>query len=170
MTGMLNRWNHVGSPPRYGDDDESYRRAIAFLDGPGILEDWGCGCAYAKQFVRQAKYLGIDGSLGYCDFQRDLLAYRSIADYILLRHVLEHNEEWKTILRNALSSASKRLCLVIFTPFQTETHVIGWNGNGVPDIGFRKQDLLDVLGPCREETILSMTQYGQETLLYWETR
>jgi hypothetical protein len=54
---MLNRWKH--HPAQYGDD-ESYRKAIEFLDGPGVLEDWGCGPAYAKRFVKQAKYIGVD--------------------------------------------------------------------------------------------------------------
>ncbi len=174
---MLNRWadseGKYSWPLKYGDD-QSYQKAIAFLDGPGILEDWGCGGAYAKRFVKFATYRGVDGSMGaWTDAQVDLTAYRSNADYILIRHVLEHNFDWERILRNALESARKKLCLVIFTPLlpasDTERfRTIAMNANGTPDISFRLGALIDILGPSSGMGISSDTQYGTEALFYVE--
>lgn len=170
---MLNRWDYVGltEPLRYGDD-LTYIKAIEFLDGPGVLEDWGCGSGYARKFVKQAKYVGIDGSDSkWCTIQADLRKYISNPDYILLRHVLEHNIEWEKVLANAIESFYKRLALVIFTPFSETTHQIAWNeACGVPDISFRKEDLMEHFGRCRwrEEFFRTETQYKEETIFYVE--
>ena len=45
----------------YGDDT-TYRKGIAFLDGHGTIEDWGCGFAHARTFVTKSQYVGLDGS------------------------------------------------------------------------------------------------------------
>lgn len=81
-------------PHCYGSE-LSYRLTAALLDEFDLVEDWGCGCAFAKRFFRHARYLGIDGSLSkWNDVTEDLLSRKSKPDGILLRHVLEHNDLW----------------------------------------------------------------------------
>lgn len=105
-------------PMRYGGDDITYRRAGAYLSGPGLVEEWGCGTTYAKQFVG-APYRGVDGAPNAAKFgavTADLRTYRSEVPKILMRHVLEHNWEWREILTNMLSSFTDRACLILFIP------------------------------------------------------
>lgn len=171
---MLNRWNYrdVEEPYPYADSELTYEKAIGFLDGEGVLEDWGCGTAYAKRFVRRARYVGVDGSPSkFNDVTADLREYTSEADYILLRHVLEHNLEWERVLDNALRSARKRLAVVTFTPFGAETKVIAWNPGffEVPDISFRKEDLTARFPSFTEETFETRSQYWTETVFYIST-
>lgn len=164
---ILGKWNY-GTVPRFAYGDEtSYRKAMAFLDGPHIIEDWGCGTSWAANFVKRGRYVGIDGSWSmHCHLVADLRTYRSSADAILLRHVLDHNWEWKKIMGNALASFQKRLVIVIFTPFSEKTHSIATTWETVPDISFRKEDLTDLLRPFRytEESLKTATQYGTEHL------
>jgi hypothetical protein len=151
----------------YGDD-ASYRKAIAFLDGHGLIEDWGCGTAYASRFVRRSPYWGIDGAEGYADEVADLVQRRSSTPCLLLRHVLEHNPEWATVLDNAIASFTRRMVLVTYTPFGDRTRVIHQLENGVPEIGFRKEELLRHFAgiPLEEEELTSRTKFGREHLFY----
>lgn len=91
---MVDRWQYAAGEEFPYDDAESYRRGMAFLDHPGeTIEDWGCGTGYARRFVTQGVYRGIDGSAaeGGDLIKADLQDYRSSADNIFIRHVLEHN-------------------------------------------------------------------------------
>jgi methyltransferase family protein len=158
-------WNYsdITTPTPYWGD-ESYIRAISFLDGPGDLEDWGCGTCYAKKFVKQAKYCGIDSSQSrFNDVTCQDLTHRTFRpNYILLRHVLEHNYHWKGILQNALRLFKERMVLIIFTPFNTHgTEQIAFHKDiGVPDLSFKKSDITDLLPAFTEEKI------GAETIFY----
>lgn len=174
---MINRWNYSGlGQVQYGDIP-SYTHACKWLDIGGILEDWGCGCAFAKQFVTHSTYRGIDGSTNsYADVCGvDLENYRSDCDCLLLRHVLDHNEGWKKILQNALASFRKRMVVVFFIEFGELTKVVSRSDSplylGVPDIQFRKQDILDLTGPLlkHEERIPTNAGNGYvDTLFYLE--
>jgi glycosyltransferase involved in cell wall biosynthesis len=102
--------------------DTTYKRAGAYLSGVGQVEDWGCGSAYFQRFIPLENYRGVDdhpSSLG--QVVADLADFRSTTDGILLRHVLEHDRRWRTILRNALASFRKRMVIVISTPFKHAT-------------------------------------------------
>src|SRR5579863_9973824 len=100
---MLDRWMGLRAKnQRYGHSDESYIRAAKFLDDGGVVQDWGCGGGYARQFF--TNYLGIDGTNDFCDIQADLRTLQTNCHSILLRHVLEHNFEWEKILTNAIES------------------------------------------------------------------
>ena len=114
---MIGLWPHA-KVRSYGGA-ASYREAIDWLTGFGVIEDWGCGTSWARQFVaKDDQYVGIDGSWSpWCDKVVDLRKYRSEVPCVLLRHVLEHNTEWRTILANALASFQKRLAIVLFTPW-----------------------------------------------------
>jgi len=168
---MLDKWlnkrngDHDG---RYGDNDTSYEKAAAFLN-EGSVEDWGGGTGYAKRFFINQQYSNVDGTNDYCDVYVDLREYKSKVQNILMRHVLEHNVDWKKILLNALESCNK-LALVIFTPFGEETKQIAWVvGQEVPDISFRKSDITDCFEGRKwlEETFESEgSVYKTETIFY----
>jgi len=166
---VLGKWIYGTSPPVPYGEETSYRKAIDFLDGPHIVEDWGCGLAWARRFVKRGRYIGVDGSWSlHADLITDLRLYRSRADAILMRHVIEHNWEWRKVLENALASFQKRFALVLFTPFSGETHSIGSSWGCIPDLSFRKDDLIEMLRPFpfTEESLRTQTQYGIEHLFY----
>ena len=148
----------------YGDD-ASYLKVCSYLDEN--VEDWGCGAKYAKKFLKG--YKGIDGS-GNPDVKADLEVYTSRTPNLLMRHILEHNHQWQKVLDNALSSFTKKMSLVIFTPFSETTRLISTEPNGIPNLSFRKLDLENEFRRFNciwtEETFSSKTQYGQETVFY----
>lgn len=155
----------------YGDDT-TYEKGMAFLDGHGTIEDWGCGFAHARSFVAHSPYVGVDGSSQYADRLADLREYRSSVECIFIRHVLEHNAEWRRILDNAVASFTRRMALVLFTPTSDTTRVIatsvGMTSVVVPDIAFRLSDLTDRFGGVdyTVETVSTDTQYGVEHIFY----
>lgn len=166
---MLGKWHYEGQPQFAWGDEQTYQKGIAFLDGHGAIEDWGCGTAYARRFVSRSRYIGIDGSpSGWADRVVDLRTYTSNTDCIFMRHVLEHNFDWQPILRNAIQSFRRRMVLVIFTPFADETRQIATAWDDIPDLSFRKTDLTAFLTGCRytEESLPTRTLYGQEHVFY----
>ena len=119
MLGKWDPWYKTGQRNpnvSYGPPD-TYKMAAAWLKGLSI-EDWGCGYAQFKEFHEGGRYIGVDGTAGWADRVADLRHYQPISkpEGILLRHVLEHNPEWRAILANAVSSFTKRMVLVVFTP------------------------------------------------------
>jgi hypothetical protein len=163
----LQKYAAATEPSSYGDNT-TYARGFAFLEDCETVEDWGCGTGYARKFRAGRSYTGVDGSaLGWADRIADLRTYTSSADGIFIRHVLEHNHDWQLILANAVASARSRLVLIIFTPFQDETRRIG-GVEDIPDLGFRKEDLLGCLAgfAVTEEHLVTATQYGQEHVFY----
>ena len=155
-------------------DERSYRKAVAFLDGHGTIEDWGCRLAHAKRFVVKSSYIGIDGSSPYADKIVDLSTYSSNADCLFMRHVLEHTADWRRILSNAVQSFRNRMVLVISTPFGKVTRQLATSSEltafAVPDISFRKEDLTAAFGGVlyTEESLPSKTPYGVEHIFYLE--
>lgn len=170
---MKGLWHHQPDSP-FGPDTLTYEKAIAWLDGFGLIEDWGCGTARAKGFVKYGPYRGVDGSPPYADVIADLREYRSDAPCIVMRHVLDHNAEWRLVLANALASFQVRMVLVLFVPMGTVTREIArskeskWWEAGIPDMQFSRDDLMPFLQPylIREERVLSKTAYGVEHVFY----
>ena len=159
----MGRWEasyaKLGSPYCYGNV-ESYRVAASLLDGLPVVEDWGCGCAYAKQFFAHSKYIGVDGSKSeWCDIVDDLETRASSPDGILMRHVLEHNNRWKEVLTNALDRAQVRLVVVFFIDFGPETK---WreDNQGIPLWQFSALDLRKLIAPRELQEI----QVGTDTI------
>ena len=110
---MLGKWDeHHVAIRRFGETDESYIKAAEWLGDS--VEDWGCGCIWAKQFFKQ--YRGVDGSGPFCDVRADLTEYLSHGYNILCRHVLEHNKNWRHILANLVASFDKRACIILSIP------------------------------------------------------
>lgn len=155
MTDKWNEWykdltqDSIGSF-RYGDT-VTYTLGYNFLKNCNKIEDWGCGAGGFKRLFINGdlnKYVGVDGSkTPFADIKVDLTDYVSNVDGIFMRHVLEHNYEWKAILENACKSFTKKMCLVLFTHFSNETKEIAHNlkhGVDVPDMSFDKNELITV--------------------------
>lgn len=173
----LNKWNNwykninENVPIPYGNTI-TYEKGGKFLKDCKIIEDWGCGMGWFKQFVK-SKYIGLDGSkTPHSDKKVDLTKYKSSVDGIFMRHILEHNFEWEKILRNACQSFTKKFVLILFTPFSNKTDVIRMNNKPtVPDLSFRKGDIIDILDEYNlkytMETINnSDTEYNIEYIFY----
>lgn len=152
---MIDLWNDsyvTPNPVRYGDET-TYAMAENYLHGM-VVADWGCGECRFETF-HEGPYLGIDGSVAPINrYKADLRAYKGKSQGVLLRHVLEHNEDWRQILKNALEAATDTLVLIVFTPFQDKTGVIAPSGlPGVPDIGFSLEDLREILPKHTQEQL-----------------
>jgi len=135
---------------RYGNT-LTYELGYNFLKHCNKIEDWGCGAGGFKTTFTNLdlnKYIGVDGSkTPFADVKTDLTTYTSNVDGIFMRHVLEHNYEWKLILENACKSFTKSMCLVLFTPFNGATKEIAHNlmyGVDVPDLSFDKNELTNI--------------------------
>lgn len=165
------QWAHIDEPRGMGIMDV-YPKAVAWLDLPdAVLEDWGCGTTYAKQFVKQAKYVGIDGSKSqFNDVTADLRKYRSEADCILSRGILEHNWRWEEILDNMLASFQKRMVLVNFLPFSpADTCDDATHRDFVPYLNLDKRKFMEKIQPYLQKTE-HLTEWPKpsETLFYLE--
>ncbi len=144
----IGRWDDmykkIPCPSPYGIQN-SYLLDVFFLDGLPLVEDWGCGTAFARSLFCKSKYVGIDGSKSaFCDVVEDLSKRRSNPDGILLRHVLEHNLNWSPVLKNAFVCAKSRLVLNMFTPLIAQTEY-AWDDNGFACIKFARSDLLSCI-------------------------
>jgi hypothetical protein len=155
---MADKWNewykHLTKDDmghfRYGNT-ETYELGYKFLQPCAKVEDWGCGAGgFRRLFTNgdEQRYIGVDGSkTPFSDIKADLTEYVSNVDGIFMRHILEHNYEWKQVLENACKSFRSRMCLILFTPFSDVTKEIAHNlqhGVDVPDMSFSKNDLTDV--------------------------
>ena len=165
--------NTVPNSFRYGDT-VTYEKGYSFLKSCNQIEDWGCGTGGFKRFCSGIKYVGIDGSITpFADIKADLVTYKSKVNGIFMRHILEHNYEWKTILENAIESFTEKMCLVLFTPFSEVEKEIAHNlkhGIDVPDLSLSKSELLGIFSKhnidCDIESLSSDTGYGVEHILY----
>jgi hypothetical protein len=115
---MLNRWAPWYSTGQrckesYGPAT-SYTIASDWLAGLAV-EDWGCGYAQFREY-HKGPYTGIDGTEGWADHICDLRTHTSSTEGLLMRHVLEHNPDWRSVLKNAIASFTQRMVLVVFTP------------------------------------------------------
>lgn len=123
----------------------SYRVGAEFLFDCETVEDWGCGKGWFRTVVNsETKYIGLDGSHNkFVDKHVDLESYISNVEGVFMRHVLEHNYGWENVLSNALKSFTKKMVLIIFTPWsESETKQIGFTDSvGVPDLSFSKKDI-----------------------------
>lgn len=165
------------NPEAYGES-VTYQLAADWLRDCSVIEDWGCGKGWFSKFVPKEKYIGIDGSSSpFADKVVDLVNYRSNVPGIMVRHVIEHNYEWKTLLTNALESFTERMVLILFTPLSDETHELAYHENpGVPDLSFAKSDILELVhlagAFCHVEQypFFSGYQDERETVFYLEKR
>lgn len=151
-------------------DETTYRLAAEFLEDVDVVEDWGCGGGGFRRFC-ETKYIGIDGSdTPFADKVVDLCNYTSSVDGILLRHVLEHNVEWEKILKNAVNSFKKKLCIILFTPFVRKTRTTiydpAWD---TVTISFCKDDITKHFSGCHwslQEGIPTQGYFKAEHILF----
>ena len=174
MLGKWDKWYKNVKTMKSGGDTTTYKLAADFLAGMEEVEDWGCGTGGFRRFYK-GKYTGIDGSATpFVDKIADLRTYRSSADGIMMRHVLEHNYDWEKVLAGAVASFRRKLCLVLFTPFAEKTHEIAHNkkhGVDVPDIAFNKKDIerfFEGLKWRLQDNIKTRTGYRAEHIYYIE--
>jgi hypothetical protein len=159
----------------YGDT-ETYRIGADILKDCMTVEDWGTGAGGFKRY--RPDTIGVDGSkTPHADIITDLTIYHSNVEGIFLRHVIEHNYEWKQVLINALNSASKKIVIILFTPFSAEeTIVIPGSleenrnfGIDVPSISINRDEFYKIVDTFSfrhsEEIINSNTRYGQEIII-----
>lgn len=153
--------------PQAFSDSPTYTLASEWVADCETVEDWGCGLGWMRHFIDAGRYVGVDGSASrFADVVTDLASRDSQPDGIVMRHVLEHNDDWRPILENALRSFRRRFALVVFTPFADTTHEIG--RTDVPVISFAKNDLTSLFAGLdwTEQQISTDSQYGTETVFY----
>lgn len=170
MFNALNKWDYsqVDEVQFSDKNQESYKKAAEFL-GDDPVEDWGGGTGWAGHFIKN--YRNIDaGTHKRIDETVDIVNYRSNGYNILMREVLEYIPEWKRVLENVKASFKDKFCLIISTPFADETHISAHSQKDVPEIRFKKQDILDEFKEykTREELIKTDHLYNQDWILYVE--
>lgn len=177
----MDKWNvwyknlDVNKPDNFVNSDlTTFQKGYDFLKSCNKIEDWGCGSGGFKMFCPDNKYIGIDGSkTPFANIKADLTVYKSKVNGIFMRHILEHNYQWKSILENAIESFTEKMCLILFTPFSDVHKEIAHNlkhGIDVPDLSFSKSDLLAIFSKhnvdCVIESLSTNTQYQVEHILY----
>ena len=151
----------------------TYLMAAAFLADVDEVEDWGCGGGGFRRFCLSRRYIGLDGSrTPFADKIVDLCTYSSNVPGIMMRHLLEHNYDWERILASAVRSFEQKFCLILFTPFASETKEIAHNlkyGVDVPDLSFKREDIERHFTGLRWkliENIATQSQYGVEHVYF----
>lgn len=168
MESNVGKWNFWGwNPVRFFPNNKSMDLGSKFLDDCQTVEDWGTGDGLFKFYREDA--IGVDGSNtpGADKKFIDLVNYTSDCDGIFIKHVLEHNFEWKKILNNALQSARKKVCIVMFIPFSNgETKENNPDPIGVPNLSISEKEFFELLKDYafREEDITSNKNY--EKIIY----
>jgi len=148
MYTNINKWNYskleISKNYRFYGKKLTYQLGNDFLKDCDMVEDWGCGGGGFLSFRPDA--IGVDGSISpFTKKHADLVTYKSICDGIFMRHVLEHNYDWKNILDNALNSFTKKMCLITFTPFGYKTTVISLTKNKIPDLSLGFEEFLSII-------------------------
>jgi predicted SAM-dependent methyltransferase len=178
-SSMLGKWDgwysnlkKTPSAYRYGDTI-TYRLAANFMQDCTSIEDWGCGAGGLRRFCDPESYVGVDGSQNpHVDVVDDLRTRRSKPQGIVLRHVLEHNYDWRSVLTSAMASATEKVCVVLFTGFVDQTREIDHNrhaGVDAPTLAFSKADIEAFFTGCEFELLENLKTgagYGVESVYY----
>lgn len=158
----------------YGDTI-TYELAAEFLKDCDTVEDWGCGAGGFLRFRPDA--IGVDGSDTKFATKKNinLKTYTSKCDGVHIRHILEHNYNWESILRNALTSAVRKVVITLFIPLtEVDTVEVSYNaeyGVDVPDIAICKKEFMDIIASFNpsnvsSECLKTSTSYGEEQIFY----
>jgi len=122
--GDPNVWNewwpdlygHLDEPRSYPGNPDTYKIAGGFFAGEKLVEEWGCATTWGKQFI-PAPYRGVDGGPSkFVDVVADLREYSSDVPNAIIRHVLEHNWDWRKILDNFMGSFTEKAAIILFIP------------------------------------------------------
>lgn len=151
------------------DDTPTYGLMAGWLDGHGLVEDWGCGVAWAKRYFERSEYVGLDGAWSrWCDKQVDLRSYRSEVPCAMMRHVLEHNWDWRAIALNFARSWTVRGALALFIPPQPEELDVGGPDWPVPDLAVAGPELASLMDPEGNTTFhFHDFHYPPENSIQW---
>lgn len=161
------RYDTARKPFPY-DDTETYRIAGDWVSARGLVEDWGCGTAWMKRFIRGGPYRGVDGAWSrFSDEVVDLRTYRSDVPCAVMRHVLEHNWDWRPIAENLTDSWHDRAALVMFIPPQPEDLDVGGPEWPVPDLAISGPDLFEILGRHGTRFEVEQIFYPPEDTIQW---
>lgn len=120
------------------------------------LEDWSCGkCIFQKYFRPDINYTGLDITRAFQDVNLTEHVSDPPANAIFIRNVLEHNEDWRSILKNLLQSFSRKAIIIVSTPFSDDQkggdiyRSSGYNSKGevvnIPDIQISRVDFEQIL-------------------------
>jgi hypothetical protein len=167
----LNRWafwyeNNSNLAP-YGDTS-TYQVGVDFLKDLAV-EDWGCGLGWYKT-VHQGPYTGVDGTPSpHADIVADLREYTSKTPAVWMRHVLEHNPDWRDILDNALVSAQEKIVIIVFTPNGDNEQIDYVKALEVPDIALPHAEIAEKIKKAgfdlvNQYTIPTGSFYREETV------
>lgn len=161
-------WDYLNVKEQFPyDGTMSYGIAGKWVSGRGLVEDWGCGVGWMKNFV-DGEYRGLDGAWSrWADEVVDLRTYRSDVSCAVMRHVLEHNTDWRAIAENFSDSWHDRAALVLFVPPQTEDVVVSDPDWAVPDIAVSGPDLIEILGRHGTEFTYVDLHYPPEDSVQW---
>lgn len=180
MLGAWTRWYQQLSPdaqPAPYGASESYRLGADWLADCSRVEDWGCGTGWLRTFIPLDRYHGIDGTASpFADEVADLRTHRSETPGLFMRHVLEHNHDWRDVLDATQASFTERMALILFTPMapQTREHpeLASLGGIDVPVISFAHGDLVARFAPgvawTFEDLASPETFFGVERIYYLE--
>jgi len=171
--GKWSAWYDTLTDPQPYADTATYQLGAEWLAGCATVEDWGCGMGWMRRFVPPERYCGVDGTASpFADEVVDLATYQSTTDGLFMRHVLEHNRDWRSVLDNAVASYRERMVLVLFTPMAEATQEIAPFDNviDVPNIAFRHDDLAERFGDASFSftDLPSGSFYGTERIYYLE--
>lgn len=166
---IAGRWDYssVTEPFHYGKPP-TYQLAANWLNVCKEVEDRGCGLCYAKRYFT-VPYRGVDGSHNpWLSEVVDLVTYRRKVSGILMRHVLEHNPEWRVILKNALEDFADRMALLLHTRMAQKDELLGQttfaSGIQVPSYSLCEGDLAQAVAPYLNH----QESFENETLFYLE--
>lgn len=153
------------------DDTPTYEIGGAWVSDRGLVEDWGCGTGWAAKYIEKAGYRGLDGAWSRWATQVvDLREYRSNVPCIFMRHVLEHNADWRLIADNLAHSWTDRAVVILFIPPQPEELDVGGPDWPVPDIAVSGPELFDLLAPSDMPEVKFYVQelhYPPEDSIQW---
>lgn len=165
---LYGEWDYstAKSPFPY-DDTVTYGMAAQWVAGRGLVEDWGCGTAWMERYV-EGPYRGVDGAWSkFADVHADLRSYTSNVGCAVMRHVLEHNYDWRQIAENFSDSWHDRAALVLFIPPQVEDVDVGGPDWPVPDLAVSGPDLMEIMGRHGTDIQVTEVHYPPENTIQW---
>ena len=162
---MTVAWGPNLQHPQYGTPD-TYQLAANWLAGCPTVADWGGGTGHFRHYLPPTvRYTVVDSTQQYTrQVLADLRAYAAPSDGILLRHVLDHNEAWRTILENAMLACRHRIAVVTFTPPAHATRVVKMK-SGWPILHFNVDEVRSVMGRWLFADIAVQTSHPEHVYL-----
>jgi hypothetical protein len=172
----VGKWNHFhrADPMAPYGTSQTFDMGAEWLMNCDVIEDRGCGTGWFARTMKSRnpaiQVIELDGSplnggiaVDLEDFQPEIAP-----DGIFMRHVLEHNWNWKRILANALNSFGKRMALVLFTPLEECDRNIYNHSIGVPVLCLSGPELHKMLDQPKLKystvALSSDTEFGAELL------